>query len=135
VKQLEVKMSTHTIFILITGALFLHGIGHTLGYWMPARSIPFLELSERTLRRLGGIVWTLVTVGFIIASMSFYGLIFPAQWWRTFSVIFAVISMLGLVLFGRSWPVFNFMAAFIFDLAVLVVLLWFQWPPFSMFIR
>jgi hypothetical protein len=128
-------MSSHTIFILIAGALFVHGIGHTLGYWMPARSFPLLNLPESTLKLVGGIVWTLVAVGFIIASMSFYGLFFPAQWWRPLALVFAVVSMLGLVLFGRNWPVFNFIGAFGFDIVVLVALLWLHWPPISMFNR
>ena len=39
-------MSTEIMRILIAGALFVHGIGHTLGFWKPARSLPFLEVTE-----------------------------------------------------------------------------------------
>ncbi len=128
-------MSTQTIRILIAGALLVHGIGHTLGFWKPARSLPFLNVPEPVLRFAGGIIWVLVAVGFVISSMSFYGIFAPAKWWRPLAVVFAVISMVGLILFGRSWPIFNFIGASGLNVAVLVALLWLQWPPFEMFNR
>jgi hypothetical protein len=36
--QSEVRMSPQILRILIAGALFVHGVGHTLGFWMPARA-------------------------------------------------------------------------------------------------
>jgi hypothetical protein len=128
-------MSTQTIRILIAGGLFVHGVGHILGFWKPARSLPFLNVPEPTLRLGGGIIWTLVALGFIISSMSFYGILAPANWWRLLAIVFAVISLIGLILFGRSWPVFNFIAASAFNITVLIALLWMNWPPFEMFNR
>ena len=128
-------MSAQTIRILIAGALFVHGIGHTLGYWKPARSLPFLAVSETTLRIAGGIIWTLVAIGFIFSSMSFYGILVPANWWRSLAVIFSVISLVGLILFGRSWPAFNFIGASGLNIAILISLLYFHWPSLEMFNR
>ncbi len=128
-------MSTQTIRILIAGALFVHGIGHTLGFWKPARSLPFLKVPEPTLKLVGGIIWVLAAVGFIASSMGFYGILVPANWWRTLAVVFAVISLVGLILFGRTWPIFNFIGASAMNLAVLVALLWLHWPPLNMFNR
>ena len=128
-------MSTQTIRILIAGALFVHGIGHTLGFWKPARSLLFLKVPEPTLRLAGGIIWGIVAVGFIASSMSFYGLLMPPNWWRPLAVVFAVISLVGLILFGRSWPIFNLIGALAMNIATLVALLWLHWPPFDMFNR
>jgi hypothetical protein len=121
-------MSTEMMRILMAGALFVHGIGHTLGFWKPARSLPFLNVSEPVLRLVGGIVWGIVAAGFIASAMSFYGVLLPAGWWRLLAIIFAVISEIGLILFGRSWPAFNFIGATAMNIAILVVLLWLDWP-------
>ncbi len=128
-------MSTQTIRILIAGALFVHGIGHTLGFWKPARSLFFLNVPESTLKLAGGIIWVVVAVGFIASAMSFYGFILPPDWWRPLAIIFAVISLVGLVLFGRSWPIFNFIGACALNIAVLVALLQLNWPPIELFNR
>jgi hypothetical protein len=128
-------MSPSTIRILIAGALFVHGIGHTLGFWKPAQSLPFLKVPEPTLRLIGGIIWALTAVGFIVSSMGFYGILVPADWWRPLAIVFAVISLVALILFGRSWPLFNFIGASAMNVAVLIALLWMHWPPFSMFNR
>ena len=128
-------MSAQTTRILVAGALFVHGIGHTLGFWKPARNFPFVKLTEPQLRLAGGIVWVLVAAGFIISAMGFFGIIVPASWWRPLAIVFAVISLLGLLLFGRNWPIFNFIGASAMNIAVLVALLWMNWPPFEMYGR
>lgn len=128
-------MSTHTIRILIAGALFVHGIGHTLGIWKPARSLPFLDVPESTLRLIGGVIWILVAVGFIASSMGFFGIFVAPNGWRTLAVVFAVISLVAIILFGRNWPTFNLIGAYAMNIATLVALLWLRWPPFEMFNR
>jgi hypothetical protein len=128
-------MAAQTIRILIAGALFVHGIGHTLGFWKPGRSIPFMKINEAQMKLLGGIIWVIIAVGFIISAASFFGILFPASWWRPVAVIFAVLSLIGLLLFGRNWPIFNFIGASAMNIAVLVALLWFHWPPVDMFGR
>ena len=128
-------MSTQTIRILIAGALFVHGIGHTLGIWKPARSLLFFNVPEPALSLAGGVIWVLIAVGFIVSSMSFYGILFPANWWRPLAVIFAVISLAGLIVFGRTWPTFNRIGAYAMNIATLLALLWLKWPPLDMFNR
>jgi hypothetical protein len=93
-------MSAQTIRILIAGALCVHGIGHTLGIWKPARSLPFLKVPEPTLRLVGGIIWVVIALGFVVSSMGFFGVLVPASWWRPLAVVFAVISLVVLFLFG-----------------------------------
>jgi uncharacterized integral membrane protein len=128
-------MSPSTIRILIAGALFVHGIGHTLGFWKPAHSLPSLKIPEPTLRLVAGIIWTLVAVGFIASAMRFYGVLVPANWWRPLAIVFAMFSLIGSILFGRSWPIFNFICAAALNNTVLLALLWLHWPPLNMFNR
>jgi hypothetical protein len=128
-------MSPQTIRILIAGALLVHGVGHTLGYWRPASTILFFRAPEPFLKIAGGAFWSAAAIGFILASMSFFGILLPSGWWRTLAIVFAVISLLGLVLFGRSWPVSNFIGAFGLNIVILVALLWLHWPPVEMFNR
>ncbi len=128
-------MSSQIIRILIAGALFVHGIGHTLGLWKPPDKLLFAKASQEQLKIAGGTIWIISAAGFVLAAMGFFGLLVPAGAWRPLAIIFAVISLLGLILFGRKWPVFNFMGASAMNIAVLVALLWLNWPPFELFGR
>lgn len=128
-------MSTQTIRILIAGALFVHGVGHTLGFWRPSRSWLLPRAGESTLRIVSSVIWILAAVGFISSSLGFWGIIVPADWWRPLAVVSAIISLAGLGLFWGTWPAFNTAGALAMDLAVLVCLLWLNWPPVEMFGR
>jgi hypothetical protein len=128
-------MSAQTIRILIAGALLVHGIGHTLGFWKPAHSLPFLTVSEATLSLAGGIFWAISAVGFVASSMGFYGILVPAHLWRPLAAVFAVISLVALILFGRSWPIFNLLGASAMNVVILAAIVWLQWPPVDMFNR
>jgi len=97
-------MSTNTIRILIAGALFVHGVGHTLGLWMPARSWLMPNAREPVLRTLSSILWVLTAVGFILSCLGFLGVVVPVDWWRPLAVVFALVSLLGLGLFWGTWP-------------------------------
>lgn len=128
-------MSVQTLRFLIAGALLVHGVGHTLGYFRPARSwlLPFI--SEPALRIIANLLWSLAALGFVVCCLAFLGVLVPPDWWRSLAVIFAVVSLVGLVLFLGNWPAFNTIGAFGFDVVVLVALLWQHWPPLDMFGR
>jgi hypothetical protein len=126
-------MSTNIIRILIAGALFVHGIGHTLGLFRPARSWLMPNAGESLLRTIGRILWLLTAVGFILSCLGFLGVVVPTDWWRPLAVVFAIVSLLGLVLFWGTWPAFNTIGALAMNIAVLVTQLWLRWPPINMF--
>ena len=126
-------MSAQTIKILIAGALFGHGVGHTLGYFMPARSWLFPKLPARTMRVFANVVWTLAAAGFLLSFLSFLGIVLPTDIWRSLAVVFAVVSLLGLGIFWGNWPRFNTIGALAMNITVLVTQLWIDWPPFEMF--
>ena len=121
-------MSKVFLNILIAGALFVHGVGHTLGFWMPARSWLFPHASEKTLRLLSSVFWVLAAIGFVAASLGFWGFLVPIEWWSMLAVASAFISLAGLIIFWGNWPTFNTIGALAMDIAVLVTQLWLHWP-------
>ena len=128
-------MAPSTIRTLIAIALFVHGVGHTLGFWKPTRSWLLPGMSEPSLRVISSIFWVLAAVGFIAACLGFLGILVPVTWWRPLAMAFAVVSLIGLIVFWNMWPVFNTIGAFSMNIAVLVALLLLHWPPVSMFGR
>jgi hypothetical protein len=126
-------MSTNLVRILIAGALFVHGVGHTLGLFMPARSWLMPNAGESTLRTLSRILWVLTAVGFLLSCLGFLSVIVPSDWWRPLAVVFAIVSLLGLGLFWGTWPAFNTVGALGMNVAILVTQLWLRWPPVELF--
>jgi hypothetical protein len=126
-------VSTQTIKILIAGALFVHGIGHSLGYWMPANSWLLKGLGVSALRAISSIFWALSIVGFLAACLGFWGILIPFTWWQPLAIGTSVFSLLGLILFIGSWPGFNTIGAIGMNIAILVTQLWLNWPPAGMF--
>ena len=129
------QLTPNTIYILIGGALFVHGVGHSLGFFKTGRSWLLPNASRKTVALVAGIFWALAILGFVAASLSFLGFLLPTTAWRQLACIFAVESIIGLILFGGPWPKFNLTAAFLFNVLVLVALLWYHWPPFNMLNR
>jgi len=126
-------MSTQILRILIAGVLFVHGTGHTLGFWMPVRSWLFPNWEEPVLRMISSTFWILAVMGFLAALLGFLGVLVPSHLWRPLAVGTSIISILGLVLFWGTWPAFNTVGAFGMNIIVLLTQLWFHWPPSSMF--
>ncbi len=142
-------MSDQIIKIVIAAALLLHGLGHggalgaliwigcsggmDTGAWLPARSWLFPSLPAPTATTMASIFWILSLIGFVAASMSFWGFLVPGEAWRQLAVASAIVSALGIALFFGTWPTFNTLAALGMNIAVLVALLWLHWPPQAMF--
>lgn len=128
-------MSTQTIKILIAGALFVHGVGHTLGFWRPAKSWLLAGLGDPALRTISSVFWILSFVGFVAACLGFLGVGILSDLWRPLAVWTAVVSLLGLILFLGNWPAFNTIGALGMNIAVLGTQLWLHWPPVELFGR
>jgi hypothetical protein len=137
-------MSDQTIKLVAAGVLLLHGLGHggalgalawirfrpgtpTAG-WLAARSwlVPSLPADSAT--TLAGALWIVSLVGFVIAAMSFWGVVIPSGVWRPLAVASALASIAGIALFFGTWPMFNTCAALAVNVAVLVAVLWLHWP-------
>jgi hypothetical protein len=141
-------MSDQTIKLIAAGVLLLHGLGHggalgalawiqlspgsNTGAWLAARSWLIPSLPGVTATTLASAFWVASLVGFVIAAMSFWGVIVPADVWRPLAVAAALVSATGIVLFFGTWPTFNTLAALGVNLAVLVAVLWLRWPSEAM---
>ena len=112
-------MSNEVWHWLIGGALFVHGVGHSLGFWRPTRCWLLPGANEKMLRKMSSIFWVLSMVGFVGASLSYLGILLPEAWWSTMALISACISLLGLLLFFGNWPAFNTIAAMAMNVVVL----------------
>ena len=140
-------MSPQTIEILITSVLLVHGLGHggaigaliaidrgvTSGKWLPARLWLFSNLAPRTAKIIAITFWALSLLGFIAATLSFWGILLPVDLWRTIALIFAFVSLIGITLFWGTWPMFNTLAAQVVNLTVIITQIWLNWPPMAMF--
>ena len=142
-------MLPQTIKLIIVGVLLLHGLGHigalvaiavnwssrgtATGAWLPARSWLFPSLSPQAAKAVASAFWILSTIGFVAASMSFWGIVLPSDAWRQLALTSSVVSALGITLFLGTWPAFNTIAALAVNIAVLITQLWLHWPPQAMF--
>lgn len=121
-------MSAQTIKVLIANAL-----GYPTGSWPTARSWLFPSLAAPAARTVASIFWVLSAIGFVAASMSFWGILVPGDAWRQLALASSIVSILGIALFFRPWPTFNTLAALGMNIVVLVTQLWLHWPPQAMF--
>jgi hypothetical protein len=126
-------MSAQTLRLLIAGALFVHAVGHSLGFWMPSSSWILPNVSESTLKIVSRILWILSIVGFLASFLGFLGFIIPVTWWRSLAIVFAFVSLLGLFLFWNTWPTFNLLGAVSMNIVVLVTQLVLHWPAENTF--
>jgi hypothetical protein len=139
-------MSDQMLKLLIGGVLLVHGLGHggalgallwirfrpgsSTGDWAAARTWLMPALPAETAATLASAFWVASMVGFVIAALSFWGVLLPSTVWTAVAVASAVISLAGIVLFIGTWPAFNTVAALAVNIAVLVAV-WSHWPPQS----
>ena len=92
----KVPVSTPTLRCLVAGALFVHGMGHLLGFRMPARSWLLPGMKQRELRVVSRVIWVAAAFGYVAACLGFWGMVIPGEWWRPLAVGTAVVSLVGL---------------------------------------
>lgn len=92
----------------------------------PERSwlLPKIGLSEAAVRWVGIILVAVATLGFVLAGLGIFGIPGLSAIWRTVAVISASVSLLLLVLFWHLWLI----VGVLIDIAILVALLWANWP-------
>jgi hypothetical protein len=125
--------------LIVGGILLVHGLGHggalgallwirfmpgtETGDWLAARSWLFPSLTEANASIVAGTFWIVAMIGFVAAALSFWGILLPQDLWGPVAVGSAVVSLVGMVLFFGTWPAFNYAAALIVNIAVLVAVL------------
>ena len=142
-------MSPTILSIIIAGVLAFHGVGHAMGI-IPALQIPFFQnqagawaknwsshswlltplLGDTAGRIISIILFAVPLIGFLGAALGLMGWLVPHEWWRTLAIVSAVISLVALALF---WNAFIYLfphkvGAIAVNVAVLVGLLWANWP-------
>lgn len=144
-------MSDQMLRLVVGGVLLVHGLGHSgalaaliwlrvrpganTGNWLPARSWLNPSLPADTAIRLASAFWIVSLAGFVLAALLFWGILIPDGVWQPLGVGTALVSLTGIVLFLGTWPIFNTVAALGVNVAVLVAVLWLQWPPETLFAR
>ena len=137
-------MSDQMLRVVVGGVLLVHGLGHggalaaiawiarfgqgSTGNWKPARSWLRPGWSSSRAALVAGSFWLASLAGFVVAALSFWGLL-PVDWWQPLAVAFGLVSTAGIVLFFGNWPLFNTLAALAVNVGALIAILWLQWPP------
>ena len=134
-------MSPLTLRIIIGLVLLVHGIGHIMAF-LPALNITSTDkwhhrswlltplIGDNASRVISIILFGAAFFGFIAAALALFGWLVPHEMWRTLSVYSAVISLAALSLFWNSFVSLfpNKIGAIAVNIAVLVSLLWLNWP-------
>jgi hypothetical protein len=121
--------------IVVAVVILVHGIGHVLFLapclgltqwgqeahsWLLTRM-----LGDTATRIIGVLLWLAVIAGFAAASI---GLFAGQTWWRPVAIGSAGVSLLALALFASGIGRQPLLSAGLMDVAILVLLLWVQWP-------
>jgi len=129
---------------IAAAVLLLHGLGHggalgalawiqlgpgDAGAWLAARSWLLPSLPGDMATTLAASLWIASMLGFVVAALSFSGVVGPSSLWRPLAVASALVSTVGIVLFLGTWPMFNTLAALGVNAAVLGTILWRRRPP------
>ena len=142
-------MTPTILRIIIAGVLAFHGVGHAMGI-IPALQLRFFQnqtgawaqnwsshswlmtplLGDTASRIISIILFAVPLIGFTAAALGLMGWLVPHEWWRTLAIGSAVISLVALALF---WNAFIYLfphkvGAIAVNVAVLVGLLWANWP-------
>ncbi len=144
-------MSDQTIKLIAAGVLLVHGLGHggalaaltwirlrpgtPTGDWLAARSWLAPSLPGDTATTIASAFWIVSLVGFVIAAMSFWGVVVPGSVWQPLAVASAIVSTAGVVFFFGTWPMNYTLAALGVNAAVLVAVLLLHWSPEATFGR
>lgn len=84
--------------------------------------------------------WLVATVGFLLAALSFWGILVPDAPWRQIAVASAIASLVGVAFLAGTWPgsptelrsMLNAGIALTMNVAILLTQLWLHWPAQAM---
>ena len=81
-----------------------------------------------TVYRIGGMLWLAGGIALVAAGLSIWGLVIPAEWWRSLAIGGAAISLFMLAVYFHPITIVGTASS----VAVLIALLWAKWPPTSL---
>lgn len=148
-------IATPVLRIMIVVALAAHGIAHAIalggliGQGVGGASASQVAVRTWLLPGLGSNAaaavaipfWLVATAGFLLAALSFWGILVPDAPWRQIAVASAIASIVGVALLAGTWPgspnelrsMLNTGIALSMDVAILVAQLWLHWPTEAVF--
>jgi hypothetical protein len=147
-------LSPSVLRIIVVVALAAHGIAHAIalsglvGQSVGGPSASHVAVRSWLLPGLGPNAaaaaavpfWLVATTGFLLAALSFSGVLVPDAPWRQIAVASAVASIAGIALSTGTWPgspdelrsLLNTGIALTMNVAVLATQLWLHWPAEAM---
>ena len=146
-------MNPQLIKIIVSGAIFLHGVAHAIALVALIRQAAagpsdayltvrtWLDLRPKTAALLALPFWLVSTFCFFASALSIWEVLFSATVWRQLALIGAVVSFVGSLVFRGIWPGaasrarsnLNTGIAVAFNLVILAALLIFNWPATTLF--
>ena len=128
-------MSGGILRIVVALVILVHGIGHVLflapclgmTQWGQAAHSWLLTktLGDAATRAIGALLWLAIIAGFAAAGV---GLLGQQTWWRALAVGSAGGALLALALFASGIGRQPLLSAGLMDVAILLALVWLQWP-------
>ena len=137
-----VALAAHGIAHAIAAAgLIGQGVGGASASQVAVRSWLLPGLGPNAAAALAIPFWLVATVGFLLAALSFWGILIPDAPWRQIAVASAIASIIGVALLAGTWPgspnelrsMLNTGIALTMDVAILVTQLWLHWPAQAVF--
>jgi hypothetical protein len=128
-------MSGGLLRIVVALVILAHSIGHVLflapclgiTQWGQSAQSWLLTktLGDGPTRVIGALLWLAVIVGFVAADVA---LLAGQGWWRPLAIASAGASLVALALFASGISRQPLLSAGLMDVAILMALVWMQWP-------
>lgn len=122
--------------LILVAAFAAHAIGHVLflgpglrvATWADQSGHSWLlsaPLGDALTRGVAGFVWSATIVLFLAGVVGYAT---GQDWWRAPTIAGALVSIVGIVVFWDGIATSSAVFALVFDVLVLVALLWAGWP-------
>ena len=100
-----VALAAHGIAHAIAlGGLIGQGVGGASASQVAVRSWLLPGLGPNAAAALAIPFWLVATVGFLLAALSFWGILVPDAPWRQIAVASAIASIVGVAFLAGTWP-------------------------------
>lgn len=124
------------IKLILALVVLAHGVGHLLflapttrlADWAGQTGHSWLlsgSVGDMPTRIVGSVLWT-AAISLFVAGVG--GMTTSQEWWRTVTVVGAVVSAAGIVVMWDGIATSNAVMAIVFDALVVIALVFAHWP-------
>jgi|SaaInl7_200m_RNA_FD_contig_51_692870_length_1002_multi_5_in_0_out_0_2 hypothetical protein len=133
-------MFVKNLHLIIGLAILVHGVGHSMGVlsafdtfatqnWHGRSWLLTPLVGPLPARIFGGVLFAILTISFVIASLGFLGWGVPETLWQPLALVSAIVSLVALFLYWNSLAaLFNKAGAIFVNIALLYGILGNQFP-------